>query len=72
MREIGNAFVSWFRRECSGDTSKGANILLDMTMFGPSDSQVWNVLENTGHKEYTKETFRLAAEMLLGSQKEAS
>ena len=63
---MSRAFCKWLQRESSGDAKIAALALYQILTSNPSgDNEVWNLLEATGDKNYTAETFEKAAKVAL-------
>lgn len=59
------AFIKWFQKSYSSCMEEGAMFLAQMAFHSTSHSPVWEYLEKTGDKEYTKETFLKASKLIL-------
>lgn len=66
-----SAFSNWFRTTYKNDFDKGAEYLLDCSMFGGSDSVVWDYLKKTGDKHYSFETFIKATTIIMEEEDNA-
>jgi len=60
------AFKKYMQAKYGDDIERCANDLEHMTIFDvDSSSVVWDLLDETGDEEYTRETFLKVAEKLL-------
>lgn len=60
-----SAFEKWFTINFKENIEVGADYIIHCAN-GSSDSVVWEYLDKTGDKQYTRETFIKAAKLIMG------
>lgn len=61
-----SAFEKWFTLNFKENIEVGADYIVHCCAHGPSDSVVWDYLDKTGDRQYTRETFIKAAKIIMG------
>ncbi|MBA3755314.1 MAG: hypothetical protein H0X02_03385 [Nitrosomonas sp.] len=59
------AFSKWFAETFKDDIDVGAAYLVHCCRNGPPEAMVWDYLDKTGDKTYTRETFYKAARIIF-------
>lgn len=60
-----DAFHAFFHSNFADNLEEGAMYLFQCAATGGPDNLIWAFLERTGDKNYTPDTFRKAAQLIL-------